>query len=73
MYSIKDGITRSTTNVYAIKDTIIKSVTSIYALTAGKIVMVWTAVKDAVAGVFGSGIWNNAELWSNDDIWNNKP
>ena len=73
MYSIKDKVTRSITNAYAIKDTVVKSVTSIYALTAGKIVLVWTAVKDAVAGVFGSGLWNNAELWTNDDIWNNKP
>ena len=34
---------------------------------------VWTAIKEAVSGVFGSGLWNNEELWNNELSGPEKP
>ena len=73
MYTIKDSNAKTITNVYAIKDAVVRSVTNIYSIISGKAVLVWTAIKDAVSGVFGSGLWNSQELWNNDDIWKNEP
>ena len=73
MYSIKDKTSKAITNIYAVKDSIAKTITNVYAVIAGKAVLVWTATKEAVSGVFGSGIWNSAELWNNDDFWKNEP
>lgn len=73
MYTIIDSSAKATTNVYVIKDAIVRSVTNIYSIIAGKVELVWTAVKEAVSGVFGSGLWNSQELWNNDDIWKNEP
>lgn len=73
MYSIKDKTKHTITNVYAIKNSIAKTITNVYAIVAGKAVLVWTAIKEAVSGVFGSGLWNNTELWNDEDIWKNEP
>ena len=73
MYSIKDKTKLSITNVYAIKDAVAKAITNVYAVVAGKAILVWSAIKDAISGVFGSGLWNNEELWDNDDLWKNEP
>ena len=73
MYSIKDKTSKAITNIYAVKDSVAKSITNVYAVIAGKAVLVWTAVREAVSGVFGSGLWNSIELWNNDDFWKNEP
>jgi hypothetical protein len=72
MQTIKDGQIKSITNVYAVKDASVKAITNVYAIVKGKVVQVWTAIKDAIAGVFGSGIWNDKELWNNNDLWKNQ-
>lgn len=72
MQTIKDGQLKPISGVYAIKDASVKAITNVYAIVKGKAVQIWTAVKDAIGGVFGSGIWNNVELWNNDDIWKNE-
>lgn len=71
MYYVKDGSTKQLSNVYVIKDSVVKTINNIYALTSNGVVLVWTAIKDTVGGVFGSGIWNNTDMWSNDDMWSN--
>lgn len=73
MQTIKDGKVRSITNVYAVKDATVRAITNVYAIVKGKAVQIWTAVKDAIGGVFGSGLWNSTELWNNDDLWKNEP
>lgn len=73
MYSIKNKTKHAITNVHAIKDAVAKTITNVYAVVAGKAILVWTAIKEAVSGVFGSGLWNNEELWNNDDLWKNEP
>lgn len=73
MYSIKDKTSKAITNIYAVKDSVARSITNVYAVIAGKAVLVWTAVREAVSGVFGSGLWNSTELWNNDDLWKNEP
>lgn len=73
MYTIKESGLKPITNVYVIKDAVVKSVTNIYSIVAGRAVLVWTAIKDAISGIIGSGIWNNDEMWNNEDIWKNEP
>jgi hypothetical protein len=66
-----DGKITSISNVYAVKDASFKAITNVYAIVKGKAVQIWTAIKDIIGGVFGSGIWNSTELWNNDDLWKN--
>jgi hypothetical protein len=73
MYLIKDGRARSTSSVYAKENTTIRTITNIYSKIGNKVILVWTAIKDYVSGVFGAGYWQNNELWNNKDMWQNKP
>ena len=72
MQTIKNGQIKSITNVYAIKDASVKAITNVYGIVKGKVVQIWTAIKDIAGGVFGSGLWNDKELWNNNDLWKNQ-
>lgn len=73
MYTIKDGKGKEVTNIYAVKDKAVKAITNVYSIVKGKAVLIWTAIKDAIAGVFSQGFWQNDEGWSNEDPWKNEP
>lgn len=73
MYTIKDKNAHLITNAYAIKNQAIQTITNIYAKIGNSIVLVWTAIKDYISGVFGGGFWNNEESWNNEELWKNEP
>jgi hypothetical protein len=73
MYTIKDGKSKEITNIYAVKDAAVKTITNVYSIIKGKAVLIWTAIKDAISGVFSQGYWQNTEEWNNQDMWKNEP
>jgi hypothetical protein len=73
MYTIQEGKTKPIESVYAIKDKTRKVISNIYSIIKGEVVLVWTAVKDLISGVFSTGSWNNKEGWNNKDAWKNLP
>lgn len=73
MYAIKEGKSKSVENIYAVKDGVVKTIKNVYSVVKGKAVLIWTAIKDAIAGVFSQGFWQNDEGWNNEDLWKNEP
>jgi hypothetical protein len=73
MYAIKEGKSKSVENIYAVKDGAVKTIKNVYSVVKGKAVLIWTAIKDAIAGVFSQGFWQNDEGWNNEDLWKNEP
>lgn len=73
MYAIKEGKSKSVENIYAVKDGVAKTIKNVYSVVKGKAVLIWTAIKDAIAGVFSQGFWQNDEGWNNEDLWKNEP
>lgn len=73
MYTIKDGKSKEITNIYAVKDSAVKTITNVYSIIKGKAVLIWTAIKDVISGVFSRGYWQNNESWNNEDPWKNEP
>ena len=73
MYAIKEGKSKSVENIYAVKDGAVKAIKNVYSVVKGKAVLIWTAIKDAIAGVFSQGFWQNDEGWNNEDLWKNEP
>lgn len=73
MYTIQEGKRKPIESVYAIKDKTRKVISNIYSIIKGEVVLVWTAVKDLISGVFSTGSWNNKEGWNNKDAWKNLP
>lgn len=73
MYAIKEGKSKSVENIYAVKDGTAKTIKNVYSVIKGKAVLIWTAIKDAIAGVFSQGFWQNDEGWNNEDLWKNEP
>lgn len=73
MYAIKEGKSKSVGNIYAVKDGTAKTIKNVYSVIKGKAVLIWTAIKDAIAGVFSQGFWQNDEGWNNEDLWKNEP
>lgn len=72
MRIINNGV-KDIASIRVVIDQSIKEIKSIYSVIEGKAVLIWTAVKDFVAGVFSQGYWQNSEGWNNDDLWKNKP
>lgn len=73
MQVIKNSQLKEVSNLYAVKDKAVKTITNVYSIVKGKAVLVWTAIKDVVAGVFSQGYWQNREGWNNQDMWKNRP
>lgn len=73
MYVIKNGNPKSITGIYAVKDKTVRSIQNVYSIIKGKVVLVWTAIKDFIASVFAQGYWQNQEGWNNNDLWKNEP
>lgn len=73
MYAIKEGKSKSVENIYAVKDGTAKTIKNVYSVIKGKAVLIWTAIKDAIVGVFSQGFWQNDEGWNNEDLWKNEP
>lgn len=68
---INGGKKISASEVYTVRGQVKKAITDIYTIIAGKAIKVWTAVTDAIAGVFAQGFWKNDEGWNNEDSWKN--
>ena len=73
MQVIKNNQLKEVSSIYAVKDKAVKTITNVYSIVKGKAVLVWTAIKDFVAGVFSQGYWQNQEGWNNQDMWKNEP
>ena len=48
-----------------------KSIKWVYQKIGNKVVLLWTAIQDALSA-FGAGFWQNDMPWSNDDGWKNE-
>jgi hypothetical protein len=73
MYTIKNGKVRYVDNIHVVKDNILKDVENVYSVVKGKLVLIWTSIRDLIAGVFTQGFWQNEESWNNEDAWKNEP
>ena len=69
----KNGTLKDISNIQTFKGGIIRSISNVYSYIGGKLILVWTAVKDIISSVFGSGVWMNDESWNNEDVWKNEP
>lgn len=69
----KNGTLKDISNIQVFKGGIMRSISNVYSYIGGKLVLVWTAAKDIISSVFGSGVWMNDETWNNEDVWKNEP
>lgn len=71
MYVLENGNPIEISNIRAVKDKTVRIIKNIYSIVKGNAVLVWTALKDALTGVFSRGYWVNGEGWNNEDMWKN--
>lgn len=69
----KNGTPKDISEIHAFKDNVLRNISDVYSYIEGKLVLVWTTVKDIISGVFSSGVWMNDESWDNENIWKNEP
>ena len=69
----KNGTPKDISEIHVFKDNVLRNISDVYSYIEGKLVLVWTTVKDIISGVFSSGVWMNDESWDNENIWKNEP
>lgn len=70
MKVVKNGKIITPNNIKIYKDSSIKTISNIYTVIKGKIVLIWSAIKD-ILSAFGAGFWKNEGPWNNNDSWKN--
>lgn len=71
MYILKNGNPVEISNIYAVKNKTVRIIKNAYSIVKGNAVLIWTALKNALSGVFSKGYWVNSESWNNEDSWKN--